>query len=41
MATTLKKPVVFGEHEPNTLNQLHDVAGRAARAALMADGHLG
>lgn len=32
---------VFGEHEPNTLAQLQDVASRAARAALMADGHLG
>lgn len=32
---------VFGEHEPNTLAQLSDVAGRAERAALMADGHLG
>ncbi len=37
----LKKPVVFGAHEPNTINQLEDVAGRAAKAALMADGHLG
>jgi hypothetical protein len=25
---------VFGEHEPNTLAQLYDVASRAARAAL-------
>src|SRR5947209_20378824 len=32
---------VFGTHEPNTLAQLQDVASRAARAALMADGHLG
>ncbi len=32
---------VFGEHEPNTLRQLDDVASRAERAALMADGHLG
>jgi tRNA-splicing ligase RtcB (3'-phosphate/5'-hydroxy nucleic acid ligase) len=32
---------VFGEHEPNTLKQLQDVASRAERAALMADGHLG
>src|SRR5688572_12378980 len=32
---------VFGQHEPNTLKQLEDVASRAARAALMADGHLG
>ena len=33
--------VVFGSHEPNTLAQLEDVASRAERAALMADGHLG
>ena len=33
--------IVFGEHEPNTLAQLDDVASRAERAALMADGHLG
>src|SRR5438876_2998529 len=32
---------VFGTHEPNTLEQLRDVASRAERAALMADGHLG
>src|SRR5216117_1099710 len=32
---------VFGTHEPNTLEQLRDVASRAVRAALMADGHLG
>lgn len=32
---------VFGTHEPQTLAQLRDVASRAARAALMADGHLG
>ena len=32
---------VFGEHEPKTLEQLRDVASRAERAALMADGHLG
>ena len=32
---------VLGEHEPNTLAQLADVASRAERAALMADGHLG
>lgn len=35
------KIVVFGEHEANTLAQLGDVASRAERAALMADGHLG
>lgn len=34
-------PKVFGQHEPNTLAQLADVASRARRAALMADGHLG
>jgi tRNA-splicing ligase RtcB len=32
---------VFGEHDPNTLAQLYDVASRAERAALMADGHQG
>jgi tRNA-splicing ligase RtcB len=32
---------VFGDHEPGTLTQLEDVASRAARAALMADGHVG
>ncbi|HEV8304737.1 MAG TPA: RtcB family protein [Gemmatimonadales bacterium] len=32
---------IFGQHEANTLAQLHDVASRAERAALMADGHLG
>lgn len=32
---------IFGEHEEQTLVQLQDVASRAARAALMADGHLG
>ena len=32
---------IFGEHEPGTLAQLHDVASRAERAALMADGHQG
>ena len=30
---------VFGDHEPNTLEQLDDVASRAEHAALMADGH--
>ena len=37
----VNKITVFGEHEPNTLAQLEDVASRAQRAALMADGHLG
>src|SRR6266576_1212235 len=32
---------IFGSHESNTLAQLRDVASRAERAALMADGHLG
>ncbi len=35
------EPHIFGQHEPNTLEQLRDVASRADRAALMADGHLG
>jgi tRNA-splicing ligase RtcB len=42
MAETIAKNVaVFGDHEPNTLAQLQDVASRAERAALMADGHQG
>jgi tRNA-splicing ligase RtcB len=42
MTETLAKNVaVFGDHELNTLAQLHDVASRAERAALMADGHQG
>lgn len=32
---------VFGQHEEKTLAQLEDVATRAERVALMADGHLG
>jgi tRNA-splicing ligase RtcB len=32
---------VFGAHDDTTLNQLRDVASRAERAALMADGHVG
>jgi len=32
---------IFGEHEETTLEQLRDVASRAVRVALMADGHLG
>jgi tRNA-splicing ligase RtcB (3'-phosphate/5'-hydroxy nucleic acid ligase) len=32
---------VFGKHERETLAQLEDVASRAERAALMADGHVG
>jgi tRNA-splicing ligase RtcB len=37
----VSKFAVFGKHEPQTLAQLEDVASRAQRAALMADGHLG
>jgi len=32
---------VFGRHDEQTMRQLRDVASRAERAALMADGHLG
>jgi tRNA-splicing ligase RtcB len=32
---------VFGQHDPETLAQLEDVATRAERASLMADGHKG
>jgi tRNA-splicing ligase RtcB (3'-phosphate/5'-hydroxy nucleic acid ligase) len=32
---------VFGSHDAKTLAQLNDVAERAERAALMADGHVG
>lgn len=32
---------VFGEHDEGTLEQARDVASRAERFALMADGHLG
>jgi tRNA-splicing ligase RtcB (3'-phosphate/5'-hydroxy nucleic acid ligase) len=32
---------IFGTHEEKTLAQLWDVASRAERVALMADGHLG
>ena len=32
---------IFGEHDSETLAQLEDVASRAERTALMADGHLG
>jgi tRNA-splicing ligase RtcB len=32
---------IFGQHEENTIRQLQDVASRAERAALMADGHVG
>lgn len=32
---------IFGQHDENTLAQIADVANRAERTALMADGHLG
>ena len=32
---------VFGQHDESTLRQLRDVAERAERVALMADGHVG
>lgn len=32
---------IFGSHDAQTLAQFYDVAARADRAALMADGHLG
>src|SRR2546422_4269763 len=38
---TMTHTQIFGSHESNTLDQLRDVASRAERAALMADGHLG
>src|ERR1044071_8620151 len=41
MKSSTSNVTVFGEHEPNTLAQLADVASRAERAALMADGHVG
>src|SRR3954452_13388353 len=37
----MDKIEIFGSHESNTLEQLRDVASRAERAALMADGHQG
>src|SRR6266849_3296493 len=40
-ATRMHEPVIFGTHEEKTLAQLRDVASRAERVALMADGHLG
>src|SRR6476660_1633701 len=33
--------MIFGTHDEKTLAQLADVATRAERVALMADGHLG
>ena len=37
----MHRPAIFGTHEEKTLAQLRDVATRAERVALMADGHLG
>jgi tRNA-splicing ligase RtcB len=37
----VKHVSIFGDHEPATIAQLKDVASRAERAALMADGHVG
>jgi len=37
----VNQPAIFGTHEEKTLAQLRDVATRAERVALMADGHLG
>ena len=37
----MNQPVIFGAHDEKTLAQLNDVASRAERVALMADGHLG
>lgn len=41
MTVAATNPAIFGSHDANTLAQLADVASRAKRAALMADGHLG
>src|SRR5436305_12080092 len=41
MTDVSKVTAIFGNHEPGTLDQLRDVASRAERAALMADGHVG
>lgn len=38
---TVRNVLVLGQHQANTLDQLADVASRADRAALMADGHFG
>jgi tRNA-splicing ligase RtcB len=39
--TVMPNVAVFGDHDAKTLAQFKDVASRAERAALMADGHLG
>src|SRR6266513_5897946 len=40
-STTIAPLAIFGTHEEKTLLQLRDVASRAERVALMADGHMG
>ncbi len=37
----MSPPLILGAHDDATLRQLADVASRAERAALMADGHVG
>jgi tRNA-splicing ligase RtcB len=37
----MEELAVFGDHEEGTIAQLRDVATRAERVALMADGHVG
>lgn len=39
--TVKSEPVVFGQHDGETMTQLYDVASRAERSALMADAHRG
>ena len=39
--TATSNIAIFGEHDAKTIAQLEDVASRAERAALMADGHVG
>ena len=33
--------IIFGTHDPKTLEQFHAIEQRAEKAALMADGHAG
>src|SRR5215218_9398593 len=39
--TDMNNVAIFGDHDDKTIAQLEDVASRAERAALMADGHVG
>jgi len=41
MTTNITDAAIFGQHDEQTLAQLRDVASRAERVALMADGHVG